>query len=180
MRIAPSRSIISALLFVGTAAVLAQPFTAEAQVGPYQYYALTPCRVYDTRPGQPSQGGASTGAIAQGEVRPFKIRGYCSVPASAAAVSVNLTIVNPTASGDLRIAPYAAGAVGDPNSFFPGVSTLNYVYNDVLANGAIVPLTATGSLVIPQNYDFMVLAGMCCAPTPWNFNLLIDVTGYFQ
>ncbi|MBI5090326.1 MAG: hypothetical protein HZB15_16120, partial [Actinobacteria bacterium] len=36
---------------------------AEAQAGPYQYYAVTPCRVYDTRTGLPSAGGTDGGIL---------------------------------------------------------------------------------------------------------------------
>ena len=181
MRTAPSRSIISVLLFVGTAAVLAQPFTAEAQAGPFQYYAVSPCRIYDTRSGQPSAAGTGGGTLFSATIRSFTIRSYCGVPANASAVSLNLTIVNPTApGGDLRVAPY-------PGSF-PNVSTTNYYQNETIANGAIVPLGGTsaggGTFTGP---DFQVLGAGCgvisgtfqCLST-FTFDLLIDVTGYFQ
>ena len=38
---------------------------AEAQAGPYQYYAVTPCRVYDTRNGS----ALLLGVIGVGQVR---------------------------------------------------------------------------------------------------------------
>src|SRR5512140_1609317 len=87
-------------------AVLSAGF-AEAQSGPYQYYAVTPCRAYDTRPGLPSAGGEGGGIMHTATPRNFRMRGFCGVPSTAAAVSVNLTVTNPQASqGDLRVAPY--------------------------------------------------------------------------
>lgn len=147
---------------------------AEAQAGPYQFYAVSPCRAYDTRNGAT----LPLGVIAAGQVRAFKIKGICGVPTDAAAASLNLTVIQPTGWGDLRIAPYNAGAIGDPNSYFPNVSTSNYVYLENLANGAIVPLTAVPTA--PENYDFMVIGAMCCAVPPLQYHIAIDVTGYFK
>ncbi len=150
------------------------PGLAEAQAGPYQFYAVTPCRAYDTRTGST----LPLGVIGVGEVRAFKLKGVCGIPSDATAASLNLTVIQPTGFGDLRIAPYNAGALGDPNSYFPNVSTSNYIYLENLANGAIVPLTASPQG--PQYYDFMVLGGMCCAVPPLQYHLAIDVTGYFK
>ncbi len=91
---------------------------------------------------------------------------------------MKLTVIQPTGFVDLRIAPYNAGALVDPNAFFPNVSTSNYTYLENLANGAIVPLTVSPQG--PDNYDFMVIGGMCCAVPPLQYHLAIDVTGYFK
>jgi hypothetical protein len=156
------------------AAALFLPGLAEAQAGPYQFFAVTPCRAYDTRNGST----LPLGVIGVGEVRAFKLKEVCGIPADATAVSLNLTVIQPTGFGDLRIAPYNAGALVDPNSFFPNVSTSNYTYLENLANGAIVPLTVSPQP--PDNYDFMVIGGMCCAAPPLQYHLAIDVTGYFK
>ncbi len=154
------------------------PSSAEAQSGPFQYYAVTPCRVYDTRTGAPSAGGTGGGLIFSATVRSFVLRGLCGIPTGASAVSLNLTIVTPNAEGgDLRIAPF-------PGSF-PAVSTINYYQNETIANGAIVPL---GTVTTPgTDPDFQILGAGCgvissvyqCTNT-FTYHLLVDVTGYFQ
>lgn len=159
------------------AAVALSSGVAEAQAGPYQYYAVSPCRVYDTR-GLPSAGGAGGGIIFSATVRTFVLRGLCGIPTDATAVSLNLTIVTPNASGgDLRIAPF-------PGTF-PDVSTSNYYQNETIANGAIVPL---GTVATPgTNPDFQVLGAGCAViggvfqcPNTFTYHLLIDVNGYFR
>lgn len=170
MRATNPKSIVSALLFVGTAAVLAHPYAAYAQVGPYQYYAVTPCRAYDTRTGQPSAAGDGSGIVTAGTTRTFRMRGFCGIPTSASAISGNFTIVNPTAiQGDLRLAPY-------PGTF-PTVSTSNYYQGEVVANGAIVPL---GTVNPGSGDDLQVIGAGYPFTQAWTFHLLIDITGYFQ
>jgi hypothetical protein len=145
---------------------------AEAQAGPYQYYAVSPCRVYDTRTGLPSAGGTGGGVINSATIRSFRLRALCGIPIEATAVSLNLTVVTPTApQGDLRIAPF-------PGTF-PDVSTSNYYQNETIANGAIVPL---GTVTTPgTDPDFQVL-GAGCFPCSnlFTYHLLIDVNGYFR
>ena len=110
-------------------------------------------------------------------VRAFRLRGLCGIPTTASAVSLNLTIVNPTAlAGDLRIAPFPGA--------FPDVSTSNYYQNETIANGAIVPL---GAVAVPgTDPDFQILGAGCgviggvytCTNT-FAYHFLIDVNGYF-
>ncbi len=169
---------IALALVAGTVGVLHSAPVA-AQAGPYQYYAVTPCRAYDTRTGAPSAGGTGGGTVSSGTVRTFRLRGLCGIPTSpgqgAAAVSLNLTIINPTATGgDLRIAPF-------PGTF-PVVATTAYYQNETIANGAIVPL---GTVTTPGvDQDFQIV-GAGCGPTgicntSYLYDLTIDVTGYFQ
>lgn len=160
------------------AAALFLPGLAEAQAGPYEFFAITPCRVYDTRTGLPSAGGTGGGIINSATVRSFVLRGLCGIPTDATAVSLNLTIVTPNAQqGDLRIAPFPGA--------FPEVSTTNYYQNETIANGAIVPL---GTVASPgTNPDFQVLGAGCAViggvfqcPNTFTYHLLIDVNGYFR
>lgn len=171
-------TLVRNLGLLAAAAALFAPGIAEAQAGPYQYYAVTPCRVYDTRAGAPSAGGTGGGILNSATIRTFRLRGLCGIPVGATAVSLNLTIVTPNApGGDLRIAPY-------PGTF-PDVSTSNYYQNETIANGAIVPL---GTVAAPgTDLDFQVLGAGCGViggvfqcPNTYTFHLLIDVTGYFQ
>ena len=52
------------------------------------------------------------------------------------------------------------------------VSTINFVKNDVVANGAIVPLGPAG---VPPNADLRVYSG-----ASGNIDVILDVSGYFQ
>ncbi|MBK8596273.1 MAG: hypothetical protein IPP07_01410 [Holophagales bacterium] len=165
-------NLVKILGFGALAATALLSGVAEAQAGPYQYYAVSPCRVYDTRTGLPSAGGTGGGILNTATVRTFVLRNLCGIPTDATAVSLNLTVVTPTApQGDLRIAPY-------PGTF-PNVSTSNYVTGETIANGAIVPM---GTVVTPgTDPDFQVVAAGCfpCSNT-YTFHLLVDVNGYFR
>src|SRR5215470_6696339 len=100
--------------------------------GPYQFYSVTPCRVIDTRRPDGPTGGP---ALASLDTRSFPVVGdSCGVPSTAKAVTLNVTIANPTNPGYLIVYPY--------NIAQPSVSTINWDAGEfALANGAIVPLT---------------------------------------
>ena len=105
--------------------------SASAQTGPYQFFALTPCRVVDTRNATGVNGGPALGATS----RDFQIRGFCGVPTTARAVSLNVTVTNATGFSWLTLWPS-----GQP---MPVVSTINFDASvSALANGAIVGLSA--------------------------------------
>ncbi len=77
--------------------VAAGPTSAD---GPFNYYALTPCRTVDTRyiPGSPGApplvaGNGYPALQGNGPARNFQIRGTCGIPTEAKAVSINLTVV---------------------------------------------------------------------------------------
>jgi hypothetical protein len=129
---------------------------ASAQTGPYQFYALTPCRVVDTRGATGVNGGPALTTTR----RDFQIRGFCGVPTTAKAVSLNVTVTNATAFSWLTLWP--AGQAPPP------VSTINFDANvSALANGAIVGVsTATHDLSV-TNANGTV-------------HVILDVTGYFQ
>jgi hypothetical protein len=146
----------------GRALVLAIPFVvagafsrpAEAQL---QYFAVTPCRAVDTRLGFGGIVHAST-------ERSFSMKGVCGVPASAKAVSLNLTIVGPNTEGFFSLWPF--GGV------FPVVATINFVAGEpAIANGAIVPIAA-GTPDLLGAYGTQSGLGTTHA--------VMDVTGYFQ
>lgn len=132
--------------------------------GPFQFHSLTPCRVFDTR-----QVAAQTNGQPLPNPGPhlFRIQGNCGVPNGAAAVTANVTIVQPTRPGDLRLAPAGIPA--------PTVSTLNFNAGEpALANGAIVPLAGVAA---PTDDDLAITIGMGGSGT---VHVLLDVTGYFQ
>ncbi|HQN10301.1 MAG TPA: hypothetical protein PK569_22280, partial [Thermoanaerobaculia bacterium] len=174
-------TLVRNLGLLAAAAALFAPGIAEAQAGPYQYYAVTPCRVYDTRgPSAPFQSAAGNGGgvMSSATIRSFQIRTFCGVPNTATAVSLNLTIVTPTApGGDLRIAPY-------PGTF-PLVATSAYYQNETISNGAIVPLGGTaagGGTFTGQDLQVLgagcgVIGGVFQCTNTFTYHLLIDVTG---
>jgi len=167
------------------------PVTAQAQTG-YSFYAVTPCRVVDTRALMPQQPAprnttvtilpplypiASEWGGPNDPINPqnFKVRGVgqwdgtgdCGVPTSAVAVSLNATLVTPGSNGNFRIWPYGGT--------MPTVSTLNPLKTDTaIANGAIVPLPAYN----PSNPDISVR--FTAYPKESGVHLVLDVTGYFQ
>ena len=60
---------------------------------PLPFIGLAPCRIVDTRGnGAPIQGGIFTGGS---DVRSYALAGICGIPASARAVSLNLTVTGP-------------------------------------------------------------------------------------
>lgn len=101
------------------------------------FIALFPCRLVDTRaPAFPAPLGG--GFLPPATVRSYTLTGVCNVPPGAQAISLNVTVVNPTGPGFITLYP-EGGA-------FPPVSTLNYLGHDVIVNAAVVPLSATGGI----------------------------------
>jgi uncharacterized repeat protein (TIGR01451 family) len=124
------------------------------------FYSLTPCRIVDTRdPNGPNGGPALVG----GTARTFAISGACGVPADATAVAINVTVVGPTAAGDLRI--YPTGITP------PVVSTLNFSAGQTRANNAVMDLQG----IPPGSIDVEV--GMI---VPGTTHFILDVTGYIK
>jgi len=124
------------------------------------FYALTPCRLADTRgPGGPS-GGPALGA---NTVRNFPAAGRCGVPADAKAVAIILTAIRPTLAGDLRLFPAGAPA--------PLSSTINFRADVTRANNAIIALGAAGEIAV-----------QCDMPpgSSGTTHFLFDVFGYFK
>ncbi len=101
----------------GTPTRTPTPGTASA------FHTIAPCRAIDTR--QVADGPALQG----GQTRTFALVGKCGIPASAKAISYNVTVTGPTAGGDLRIFP--AGTA------LPVVSTINYGAGKTRANNGV-------------------------------------------
>jgi len=139
-----------------TAAMSLTAVQATAQTGPYQFFALTPCRVVDTRGAIATNGGPGLGTA----VRNFAIRGNCGVPTGAKAVSINVTVTNATNGSWLTLWPSGLAQ--------PFVSTINFdSATTALANGAIVGVsTSTNDLSVRNAIG--------------SVHVIIDVTGYYQ
>jgi DNA-binding beta-propeller fold protein YncE len=112
-----------------------------------------PCRAVDTRP---ERGGG--GPIQGGTFQNFAISGAgdCGILASAAAYSMNVSVVPQGPLGYLTVWP-----AGQPQ---PLVSTLNSLDGRIKANAAIVPAGASGEISVYATHTT---------------NVILDVNGYF-
>jgi hypothetical protein len=89
-----------ALLFGLAFVLLAGSIVANAQSSALQFVAIAPCRVVDTRSGNPIQGGTSQNFAVQGS------QGSCTnIPPSAAGYSLNVTVVPRGTLGYLTVWP---------------------------------------------------------------------------
>jgi YVTN family beta-propeller protein len=113
-----------------------------------------PCRAVDTRP----QNGGS-GPIQGGTHQNFTIAGApnCGIPASAAAYSMNVSVVPEGPLGYLTVWP-----TGHQQ---PVVSTLNSLDGRIKANAAIVPAGTNGAISVYATNTT---------------NVILDVDGYFM
>jgi hypothetical protein len=122
-----------------------------------QYFTLTPCRLVDTRNANGPYGGPALNANVD---RTFDVDGgTCSVPAATTAVFLNVTVVSPTVTGNLRIYP-----TGTP---LPTVSALNYAGGQTRGNNGIFKLGPGGQINVRA------------AQGSGTAHVVIDVAGYF-
>jgi endonuclease I len=122
------------------------------------FYTVTPCRVVDTRDPDGPYGGP---ILTSGAPRLFSMPGNCGIPASAEAVSLNITVVGATAAGHLTF--YPAGQAP------PATSTINFPPSIARANNALLTLSPDGVLGVQP-----VVGGS------GQVHLIIDVEGYFD
>ena len=123
-------------------------FAQPGGTGALSFYPVAPCRVADTRSGT-ILGAKST--------RSFSIAASgCTVPPSAAAYSLNVTVVPQGPLSFLTAWPTGSAQ--------PLVSTLNALDGEVTANAAIVP-AGTGGAISVYVTD----------PT----HVILDINGYF-
>jgi hypothetical protein len=120
------------------------------------FSTITPVRVLDSR-----HDIGLTGAFANKVPRPLQITGG-AIPATAIAITGNLTVTQQSAAGFL--------AVTTTPTATPATSTLNFPVGDNRANGVYAPLTAGGALSI------VYVSGTAGAHT----HVILDITGYFE
>ncbi len=129
-------------------------FAAPGSPGALNFYPVTPCRVADTRnPAGPFGGPEMAAATARSFAIPASA---CNIPSTAAAYSLNLTVVP-----DARLSYLSAWATGSSQ---PNVSTLNSWDGSVVANAAIVPAGTSGAISV-----------YVTDPT----HVILDINGYF-
>ena len=133
-------------------------FTGTTVAG-LEFFAVTPCRLVDTRvPSFPS--GFGPPSMMAGQTRTFSIPSNtaCGIPSTAAAYSLNITVVTKGYLGILTIWP-----AGQP---MPNASTLNSysTTSTAVANAAIVPAGTNGAINVYATDAT---------------DLIIDINGYF-
>jgi hypothetical protein len=124
---------------------------------PGKYYTATPCRLVDTRNANDTYGGP---ALAAGADRTFPLYDRCGIPSTAQAVSVNLTVTQPSTAGYLTLYP-----AGLP---LPLASSMNFRAGQTRSGNAIVPLNPSGELAVR------------CGQASGTVHFVLDVNGYLQ
>ena len=143
----------------GTVPTPAPAPTPVTEVPAFQ--PISPKRLLDTRTGGQTEDGrfAGIGVRPAGERFVLPVGGrLATLPATMAAVALNVTVVAPGGSGYLTVWPCSGD--GPPNA-----SNLNYVAGQVVPNMVLVPVDAAGEV--------------CLQPAETGTHLLVDVYGYF-
>ena len=115
-------------------------YFAPPVAGGLNFYPAAPCRLVDTRTASGPLGGPTMSA---GTTRAFPLsQGSCGLPGypMAQAYSLNITVVP---QGVLSYLTTWQGGAAQP-----GVSTLNALTAQIVANAAIVPAGANGSIEV--------------------------------
>ncbi len=135
-------------------ATLGQGFFYAPPPAATSYYTVTPCRLLDTR--TPTYAPA----LAPSERRVWTVTGRCGIPAAASALALNITVVAPTASGFIRLAP---------GNGLTESSAINFRTGQTRGNNALIMLStdATGGIAATNGSTGTV-------------HLILDVAGYFQ
>jgi hypothetical protein len=121
------------------------------------FFTVAPCRMLDTRNAAGSLGGP---ALVANVVRNFPVvASACGVPASARALSLNVTVLNAAATGELVIFPGDAPV--------PGTSTVSFIAGVTRANNLVIALSRDG-------------AGTLNARSTLAADCVVDVNGYFE
>ena len=122
-----------------------------------QFYPVPPCRIADTRTAAGFSGAFGPPMMLAGVSRVFPIpSSSCAIPSTAAAYSLNFTVIPTGPLGVLTTWP--------TGSAMPNASTLNSYTGTVLANAAIVPAGANGAISVFVNNST---------------DMLFDINGYF-
>jgi len=136
-------------------------YTATYQLstdsGALDFFTVAPCRLVDTRNAGGPRGGP---ALAASATRDFPLVSACGIPASAKALAVTVTVVGPSAAGNLRL--FSA------DELQPLTSTISFQTGQTRGTNAVVSLGAAGELSV------------YCAMSAGTVHLVLEVAGYFQ
>jgi hypothetical protein len=114
--------------------------------------------VLDTRLPPGTAGGPK---VTCGQPRTFPVAGSCGIPATAQAVAFNVTVAQPSASGNLRL--YPAGLA------LPGTSVLNFAAAETRSNNATALLGTAGQATV-----------QCDVADSGDTHVVVDVFGYYE
>lgn len=131
-----------------------------SEQSPTSFYTLPPCRIVDTRGPAGPFGGP---ALSAGDDRAFDLVGQCGVPGTARAVSLNVTVTEPTFPGYLTIHP--------TDTAQPLASMINFGTGQTRANNTIGFLGLDGGIELLCRGDVGAIGTV---------HLIIDVSGYFE
>jgi len=151
-------ALIATLLVTQSWRVDAAPGDTDSTFVP-----VTPCRLFDTRPGELPAGGQKTPLVsgdANGLVQQVTgAVGDCvGIPAGATAVSMNVTIANPTAQSNLRVFPDGVAT--------PTVSNLNWLAGQSPTPNKVDVALSTGGKIKFVNFNGTV-------------DVIGDIVGYY-
>ncbi len=122
-----------------------------APPSPTDFFTLAPCRLLDTR-------NANGPALQAGQLRTFAAASQCGIPATAVALSLNVTAVSPTGNGYLTLFP--------ADRLQPAIATVNFSTGQTRSNNTILLLATT-------ERTFLVFPSVTA-------DLVVDVNGYFE
>jgi hypothetical protein len=142
----------------GLNATLPNGYFYTPVTAPVAFHTVTPCRLVDTRDLPGPRGGP---ALVAASTRTFFLNDVCGLPAAAKAVSINLTVVQPTNPGFLTLYP--------ADGLRPLTSGVNFGPGQVRANNAVLVLAFDGS------GRLNVFNG-----SNGTTHFILDVNGYFQ
>ncbi|HUQ95998.1 MAG TPA: SBBP repeat-containing protein [Bryobacteraceae bacterium] len=130
--------------------------TDPNRLQPHYFVAVTPCRLLDSRYAT-MPAGFGPPVLAGGASRDIAVPfGPCGIPASAKAYSLNITVVPQEPLAFLTVWPTGQDR--------PVVSTLNSFDGQTVANAAIVPAGANGSISLFGTN---------------RTHVIVDINGYF-
>ncbi|HWM89304.1 MAG TPA: S8 family serine peptidase [Thermoanaerobaculia bacterium] len=132
--------------------------TDETPVAAESFFTVPPCRIADTR---------TTTPLTAGVQRLFQVTGLCGIPASAKAVSFNVTVVSPTGPGHLV--------------FFPGNQTSGpFAHATINFDPANSPRANNATLRLATNLAGSVNVHPFVAASPGQVHVILDVYGYLS
>ncbi|KGM10217.1 pullulanase-type alpha-1,6-glucosidase, partial [Cellulomonas carbonis] len=124
------------------------------------FTGVSPVRAVDSRPGPQNEG--LTGPLEGRKGYSVAIGDEHGVPEGATAVLVNVTAIQPTSVGNLRVFP---DVNGDGTTPAPNASTVNYIPGRDIANLAVVDLPSNGRIALLSD-------------SPGTVHVAVDVVGY--
>ena len=125
------------------------------------YTAVAPKRVFDTRPGESSDALLSAvpksqiGGTTELRIPMTSLPGGVTPANGVGAVSLNVTVNNPAASGFVTVYPCGKREL---------VSSVNYVAGQTVANAVIAPVSTSGEVCFFSNV---------------NTHVIVDINGWF-